>query len=399
MIEAPDKKTTLVYRDGSTADIIKALLSVTPQAVKQMEDFAAKNYKGSVLDYVKFTANYIKKNFTYLKDGYKNQNIKLPARLNDDKTGDCKSFSLFFAAAMTAAGIKNGYRFISYDQGPPTHVYNYVVLNDGKSFPVDNCLKNFFSETQYKSKMNVNVLSEPEIGRRSRSERKAARQERRSGRQERRSERKENRQEKRSERKAKRKENKPFKKVALAPARGAMLLLVSLNVRNWAVKLSKMKRQDVEAFWKRLGGNVDKLYGAINKGKDKRRILGPEDPSDYAIIPSIGEPVSATAALTTAAPIILALVKLFKSKGVSDQDDQKTESEIEQAGVEPLGEGFQAEDPHPGTEKTSAGYGDPVKSSRTESSGSGSGEGSGSGSGSGLVLPLAAGAALLLLSR
>lgn len=394
MIQAAENKTTLIYRDGSTTDIIKGLLSVTPQAVEQLKDFAKRNYNGNTLDYIRKTANYIQNNFRYLKDGTKNQNIQLPARLNQDRAGDCKSFSLFFSAAMTAAGIPNGFRFISYDGGPPTHVYNYVQLN-GKKIPVDTCLKDFFSETKHKSQMNVNVLSgpeyAPEIGRRSRAERKEKRAERKENRQERRSGRKENRQEKRAGRKEKRKENRPFKKVALAPARGAMLLLVSLNVRNWAVKLSKMKPDDVSAFWKRVGGDPDKLFDKINTGKAKRRILGPEDQDEF-LIETIGEPVTATTALATAAPIVLALVKLFRSKGVGDQDDAKTEQEVTEAGVEPLGEGFQATDPQPGSENESAGF------SRTDSGGSGSGAGTGSGGG-GLLLPLAIGTGIFLLAK
>lgn len=427
MIPAPEYINSTMVRDGRTNDIIDQLAKVQPVAARQLKDFAAKYLSlsgGDPLKYAFVVARYIQYHFPYRKDDFVNQNIQLPARLNADKYGDCKSFSLFFSAAMSAAGIENGFRFCAYRAGNFTHVYNFIVVN-GKKLIFDTCVPGL-KETKHliHEDMNVNVLSGPEtarstgrlfsvtmvnpvtkkeyglnvratspeaakekiysvmngigdpeeyIGRRSKAERKAKRADKRA-----------DKKEKKAGRKQRRKENKPFRKVAMAPGRGAMLLLIGLNVRNWAVKLSKMAPADVKSFWKRLGGDYSKIEAAINKGKTKKRLLGPEMEITAQDFEGLGDPATATAALVTAAPIIAALVKLFKSKGVSDKDDAATEKELKEDGVEPLGEGFEVTDPAPGSEEESAGFGPgqgTSKSVKRSTAGSGSGSGSGADDG------------------
>lgn len=425
MIPAPEYINSTMVKDGRTNDIIENLAKVQPVAANQLREFSAKYLKlanNNPLNYAFLVASYIQKHFKYRKDTFLDQNIQLPARLNADKYGDCKSFSLFFSGAMSAAGIENGFRFCAYRPGNFTHVYNFIVVN-GKKHIFDTCVPGL-KETKHliHEDMNVNVLSGPDktpyraaqklysvtminpqtrrkyglnvraenaeaarakivdvmtgigdpeeyIGKRSKAERKANRQEKKAG-----------RKEKRAVRKEKRKENKPFRKVALAPGRGAMLTLIKLNVRNWAVKLSKLDQASVKDFWKRVGGDYNKLKAAIDTGKTKRRLLGPEIVAED--FEALGDPATATAALVTAAPIIAALVKLFKAKGVSDKDDAATEKELVEDGVEPLGEGFEVTDPSPGSEAESAGFGagKSVKSVKrtTDSTGSDS-DGAGDG--------------------
>lgn len=93
------------------------------------------------------------------------------------------------------------------------------------------------------------------------------------------------------------------KKLLLAGPRNAFLAIVKLNVKGLATKLAKAINKDagkVKELWeKKLGGNFNKLITAINVGK-KHKQLG-------------AEPVSTTAAIASAAPIIVAVVKLVKS--------------------------------------------------------------------------------------
>jgi hypothetical protein len=101
-------------------------------------------------------------------------------------------------------------------------------------------------------------------------------------------------------------------KVAAAPARAAFLGLVSLNVFNLAGKLDKSWKshpQDVKNWWAGLGGQADKLIKAVEKGAKKKRILGigAIDPGTQAII-------------TAAAPVLIAVIGLFKKTGQDTTD-------------------------------------------------------------------------------
>lgn len=96
---------------------------------------------------------------------------------------------------------------------------------------------------------------------------------------------------------------KAGKKVALAPARGAYLALVALNVRSFASKLSKVDQNRLKRKWESLGGDFNILKTNIKRGQNKRPI------GDEMEVLGIGEPV--TVSLATAAPVIAAMVKEF----------------------------------------------------------------------------------------
>lgn len=76
-------------------------------------------------------------NIRYVKDPDGQQWIKTPARLIYDGCGDCKSMSILICSALSKMGIKNKFRFTSYDGSSNyTHVYPVAVI-DGKELPVD----------------------------------------------------------------------------------------------------------------------------------------------------------------------------------------------------------------------------------------------------------------------
>jgi hypothetical protein len=110
----------------------------------------------------------------------------------------------------------------------------------------------------------VPVLNEISTGIYGRAERRARRQQRREDRQERRQERRE--------------EGRGFfqgaKKIALAPARGAFLLVLKANFRGLASRLAKAPAEKLAGFWGKLGGDKNKLNAAINDGKGKKPLLG-----------------------------------------------------------------------------------------------------------------------------
>lgn len=378
--------------NADTRDIINALARILPAATKQAEQFTFLRKTGDPINDALTVGRYVQKNFTYIKDGLLEQNIKTPGALLATKTGDCKSFALFIAAVLSAWDYKNGLRFAGYNgSGQPTHVYNFILTKENKMFTLDACLPGLhespnatlIEDMQVNHIAGVPVLNEISTGIYGRAERKARRQERREERRERRQERREERQERRQER---REEGRGFfqqtKKIALAPARGAFLLIVKANFRGLASRLAKAPAEKLAGFWGKLGGDKNKLNAAINDGKDKKPLLGMgEGPNGepvynvqltrskyltdaeraerlerrrkrsgargnrrrqiYAINSFIGvDPV--TAAAGTSAPIIMAAVKFLKDLGIEPGDVLDAVKKIA-PGAEPLGD-FEATD-------------------------------------------------------
>ncbi len=348
-----DNTYIIASRYGSdTRDIIHALNSAIAPAVNQVKPFI-----DSILiatgDPVKDTeraCRYVRDLVSYKQDGFSEQKIQLPARLlKDTKQGDCKSFSLAVLAIITAMGYKGGLRYVSYKPNKiPTHVYNFVFDNSGKKFTFDACVDSLLESPRYTyiKDMEVTYLagspimidSDPYyLGK------------------------------KKKKKKAKDKPG-PVKKIALAPARAAFLALVKINARGLATKLqiSINKGGDkTRAFWTKVGGDFDKLKSATATGAKKKPLFGIKKGGKVSGATSVEylpegigvEPATLTAAaaaLAAAAPILLAVSKLFKSQQIpeGEEDVLTPDEKAEEPGLDPDGEGFAAADPDPGISKT-----------------------------------------------
>jgi hypothetical protein len=343
-----DNTYILASRFGSdTRDIISALCAATPAAVNQVKPYI-ENILQPTGDPVKDTeraCRYVRGLVSYKQDGFLEQKIQLPARLlKDTKLGDCKSFSLAVLSIITALGYKGGFRFASYKANKtPTHVYNFVFDNSGKKITFDSCVESLKESPRYTyiKDMEVTYLagspimidSDPYyIGKK----------------------------------KKKKSKDKPGKGkvIFLAPARGAFLSLVALNVRGLATKLQQSinKGSDkTKAFWTKVGGDFSKLQNSVNKGAKKKALFGKGKGvsgalhAEYLEQQGIGvEPTTLAAAaglLATAAPILLAVSKLFKSQQIPEgEGDVLTENE--KANTAPLdeeGSGFTVADSEPGS--------------------------------------------------
>jgi hypothetical protein len=365
--------------NADTRDIINALARILPAATKQAEQFTFLRKTGDPIADALSVGFYVRNNFTYIKDGLLEQNIKTPGAMLATKTGDCKSFALFIAAVLSAWKYKNGLRFAGYNgSSQPTHVYNFVLTNENKIFTLDACLPllvespnaTLIEDMQVNHIAGVPVLNEISTGIYGRAERKARRQQRREDRQERRQERRE--------------EGKGFfkgaKKIALAPARGAFLLILKANFRGLATRLAKAPAEKLAGFWGKLGGDKNKLNKAINDGKGKKPLLGmgegPDGEPVYNVqltrskyftdaeraerierrrrrsvargnrrrpefLGVIVDPVTASA--ISASPIIIAAVKFMKDAGIDPGDILDAVKKIA-PNAEPLGD-FEASDP------------------------------------------------------
>jgi len=322
-------------RRGNTRDIINAIARALPIAVAQAEK---KNlvYDGrGIVNTAKKLGKYTRKKFTYVRDGLNFQDIKLPSALEATKIGDCKSLSLYIAAHLTALKIVNGLRFAAYGTPELTHVYNWYLDENKNLHTLDACLSDLkespratkIEDMQTRIIAGVPMLSENyDGGMFGREERRARRQEKR-----------EDRKERREERRA---EGKGFfqvgKKIALAPARGAFLLVVKTNFRGFATRLNKIPGDKLAGFWGKLGGDKNKLFAVIKDGKDKKPLLGMGAPDEIGVDP-------VTAAAATSAPIIIAAAKFLKDLGIDPGDILEVVKKIA-PDAEPLGD-FVATDP------------------------------------------------------
>ena len=366
-IGRPNGTTSVVVNMHNTSDIIKQM----QKAHYDNSSFAKKiayKFKGST---VKQTCrnifNWLKDNIEYRVEPAHLQTTKSLQRLVSDGYGDCKHYSGFFAAILSALNIKHNYRFTSYNNSTtPTHVY--VVAYDERNQPIycDAVLEVFNTEKNYTHKIDKNMLAHlgsidsiDSIGRRKSEPRKS-------------SPNKDAKKAKRKERRDKAKEKLKklpagAKRVSLAPARAAFLSLVLLNVRGFANKLSMSNPSKLRQKWEKLGGDYGKLTDAINKGKGKKALLSGIDDDD-----NIGSVVGT--AIATATPVVVALNNFLKQSGDALQ---KGKDLFKAATGQDVGETPFSQDKDPGAPNTAAQEAKEAAEDAAEETGTSAGDGMG----------------------
>jgi hypothetical protein len=106
-------------------------------------------------------------------------------------------------------------------------------------------------------------------------------------------------------------------KVAAAVPRNAFLALVGLNVFGLASKIWKKieagKWDEIARKWESIGGRAEALYNTAKSGSSKPKVLSGFD--QHMRGATIGEPISITAAIASAAPIIAMMLKMLDKDG------------------------------------------------------------------------------------
>jgi hypothetical protein len=380
-VPAYNKSLTVTRKNAITGDIIKTLTDCFNLAVKQTKEFA-ENFRGSnSFQSASNVWSFVRSNITYKKDGDGYQVIQSPGALLNRLNGDCKSQSLLISAVLYNLGADNvRLRFVSYQNNKtPTHVYT-VFDFEGKTIPVDSVIKKFNFELPYKYKIdkNMNVYSLSGIDGSPREKMlKNAFEKTRKGTlchnliyKELRKERNQPQQtivltteqytfyKKRLEghlnyhtknnkfglcynlinaeynallnnnimdgigsigKLSLRKIGRGAKKISLAGPRNSFLLLVKINALGLAGRMALANPKKLKDFWEKLGGKASVLNTAVNQGKKKPAILSNKK---FGRISGVGaEPITATAALAAAAPIIAAIGKLLGNMKVAPKLD------------------------------------------------------------------------------
>jgi len=112
-----------LFLDGDNKQLRDAIFKATPKSIEQCRTIAQKFKGKNDFESCQNIWNFLKKDITYVVDG-EHQKIKLPSALLRERTGDCKSYSLFTAGILGNLGIPFKYCLTSYTSDPtPAHIY------------------------------------------------------------------------------------------------------------------------------------------------------------------------------------------------------------------------------------------------------------------------------------
>jgi hypothetical protein len=325
-----DKKT---INNQTTADIIKQVLTQ-----HELNKFDAKKIAhlfdfGNVYETSQAIWNFLKYKVKYSVEPANFQSTKTLSRfiydaINNTGKNDCKHFANFTGAILDALGYKFKYRFAGYSRYSknPTHVYVVALDENENEILIDAVINGFDIEKPFQIKIdkkpkNMSLYSlsgideNAEINGIFKKAKAAAKKVTKTA------------------TSAVKKVTKPIVQAAkvvkqgaltvgLSIPRNAFLLLLRFNVHGWATGLSKMSWERLKWWSDSFGGNRTDLQKAINAGAKNKRILG-INYNDFLVPESVGaigvEPVSVTAALASAAPIISKVSNLLKeAEKISD---------------------------------------------------------------------------------
>jgi hypothetical protein len=138
----------------------RAIEAALPAAVAQTKDLA-KNFKGSTeKETCSKIFNFLMSDITYKVDG-DNQKIKLPSAFLREKSGDCKSYSLFTGAILANLKIPFSFTYASYNPKDKTPEHIYVTTKNGCI--IDAVYRKFNAEKKpcykYQKPMNISYIS------------------------------------------------------------------------------------------------------------------------------------------------------------------------------------------------------------------------------------------------
>ena len=332
-IGLPKNKAQIVVKMHTTSDIIRQMQAAhydNSQFAKKI----AHNFKGSTTKQTcKNIFNWLKSNIEYRIEPAELQTTKTLQRLVSDGFGDCKHYSGFFAAILSALNIPHYYRFASYSQSKtPTHVYVIALDENGNQIKCDAVLDTFNTEKKYTYKIDKKMLMQLSgIGAKGKVK-AAAKKVVQAPKKVVKAVQKAQPVKKATQavKKAAAKVSPVAAKIPLAPARAAFLTLVSLNVRGFATKLKAANQSNLKKKWNTMGGDFAQLTKAINAGSKKKALLAGFNDDNY-----IGEPVTIAAALASAVPVIVAVQEFVKDnpavvKAAKNAFEKKTGQKVDE---------------------------------------------------------------------
>jgi len=304
----------LLINEQQVKDIVSAMLEAHKTYASEYDKISDNFYSGGAVQTAKKIFEFLKKNIKYTVDSEASQKIMSPSAIISIGKNDCKNYALFIVGILDSLRRKGYftnkvfYRFASYRllDEIPHHTFAVVIDDQGNEIFVDPVLssfnerKTYFHKIDKTPKMSLYSVSgiftkKPKPAATAKIDTTGI---------------------------TKAPAKKIVVKVALAPARGAFLLLVGLNFTGLATKLNQAfvnNKNKVNDFWNNLGGNTNELLRKVEQGALKNRLLG-ED----VFFPSegqIGVVEAATAVTVTAAtPILVKVAQFLASIGIDAKE-------------------------------------------------------------------------------
>jgi hypothetical protein len=304
----------LLVSEQQVKDIVSAMLEAHKTYASEYDKISDNFYSGNAVQSAKKIFKFLKENIKYTVDSEANQRIMSPSAIISVGKNDCKNYALMIVGLLDSMRRKGYftnkvfYRFASYKllDEIPHHTFAVVIDDNGNEVFVDPVLssfnerKTYFHKIDKSPKMSLYSVSgiftkKPKPSATAKIDTTGI---------------------------TKAPAKKIVVKVALAPARGAFLLLVGLNFTGLATKLKQAfvnNKNKVNDFWNNLGGNTNELLRKVEQGALKNRLLG-ED----VFFPSegqIGVVEAATAVtVTTATPILVKVAQFLASLGIDAKE-------------------------------------------------------------------------------
>ena len=319
---APCKnRQEMLESDQSTGDIIQAILDAHKKHAGDYAKISSFFNAGSTRDTARKIYNFLKGNVKYVIEPGSKQTVKSPSAILAQGYGDCKHYSLFAGGILQNLGIPFAYRFASYRvfNKEPQHVF--VVVNPGtkNEIWIDPVLNKFDYKKAYtyatdRKPMALYSISGIGATAQQKAALKAAKAAKKSA--PTKAAKKAAATEVKAARKAAgrtagqvlKKGAKAVLKVAAAPVRNAFLALVALNFAGLGNKLAAAWQKapsKITNFWEGVGGKLQALKTAWEKGSKKKRIFGDD---------TIG--AAPAAAATAAAPLLVKVANVLRDIGI-----------------------------------------------------------------------------------
>jgi len=127
----------VMYRDGDTGDIIRAIMYADRDSSKYIDSAGVQALQGpDTRATLQNIYDLMQGRIDYRADRPGHEIVRSPAYLFFSGAGDCKSYSVAIGAFCRAFGIPYRYRFTGSGR-KYTHVYVVATLPDGTDVPMD----------------------------------------------------------------------------------------------------------------------------------------------------------------------------------------------------------------------------------------------------------------------
>lgn len=294
----------MIVKDQQVADIISAMLSCHQIYKSEYDKISKDFFSNNGVQTSKKIFDFLKKNIQYKIEPDTKQRVMSPSAILSIGKNDCKNYALFILGILDSLkrkGLINNkifYRFASYKilDETPHHVFAVIIDDNGNEVFIDPVLQTFNEKKTYFHKIDkLNNMPLYSVSGTHTSKNKIS-----------------------GPMPVVKEKKKIVLNIALAPARGAFLLLVGLNFMGLASKIKKAFDNRADAtqnFWKNLGGNPNELLRKVNQGAAKKRILGTD--VEFLSEGQVGVIATGTAAASvTAAPILIKVAEFLAKLGI-----------------------------------------------------------------------------------